>query len=83
MGPCGWTALNVVGHTDTSGSLSYNQGLSERRAHNIADLLVAAGAQAGSLEVSGRGKTQPAVPTAEGVKEPLNRRVEVTPAGGQ
>jgi outer membrane protein OmpA-like peptidoglycan-associated protein len=83
MGPCGWTGLNVVGHTDLSGSLSYNQALSERRARSVADLLAAAGAQPGALTVSGKGKTQPAVATADGVKEPLNRRVEVTPAGGQ
>ena len=81
MGVCHWTGLNVVGHTDLAGSLSYNQGLSERRAHNVADLLTAAGAPAGSLDVRGMGKTQPAVPTADGVREPLNRRVEVTPSG--
>lgn len=81
MGVCHWSGFNVVGHTDLAGSAGYNQGLSERRARNVAGLLTAAGVPAGSLSVSGRGKTQPAVQTADGVREPLNRRVEVTPTG--
>jgi outer membrane protein OmpA-like peptidoglycan-associated protein len=81
MAACHWTGLHVVGHTDLSGSFEYNQGLSERRAHNIATILVAAGAPEGNLVVEGKGKTQPAVPTADGVREPMNRRVEVSPAG--
>jgi outer membrane protein OmpA-like peptidoglycan-associated protein len=81
MSVCHWSGFSVVGHTDLAGSAGYNQGLSERRARNVADLLTAAGAPAGSLSVSGRGKTQPAVQTADGVREPLNRRVEVTPTG--
>ncbi|HEX3407690.1 MAG TPA: OmpA family protein [Caulobacteraceae bacterium] len=81
MAVCHWSGFNVVGHTDLSGSVAYNQRLSERRAHNIAGLLTAAGAPAGSLDVRGMGKSQPAVSTADGVREPLNRRVEVTPSG--
>jgi outer membrane protein OmpA-like peptidoglycan-associated protein len=81
MGVCHWTGLNVVGHTDLSGSVPYNQRLSDRRARNVADLLASAGAPAGSLNVRGVGKSQPAVQTADGVREPLNRRVEVTPSG--
>ena len=80
MRVCHWDGLRVVGHTDMAGSASYNEGLSERRARNVADLLTAAGAPAASLQVSGVGKTQPAVQTADGVREPLNRRVEVTPS---
>jgi outer membrane protein OmpA-like peptidoglycan-associated protein len=83
MGVCHWTSFNVVGHTDTSGTVSYNQRLSERRAQNVAGLLTAAGAQPGALSVKGVGKSEPAVQTGDGVREPLNRRVEVSPAGGQ
>ncbi|WP_423311886.1 OmpA family protein [Caulobacter sp. KR2-114] len=82
MKSCGWSGLHVVGHTDLSGSLGYNQALSERRAHNIADMLAAQGVPAQQIVVEGKGKTSPAVQTADGVKEPLNRRVEIS-VGGQ
>jgi len=80
---CGWSGLRVTGHTDLSGTVSYNQTLSERRARNIAAMLASAGVPEQQIVVEGKGKTSPAVPTEDGVKEPLNRRVEVTPAGGQ
>lgn len=67
----------VVGHTDASGSVDYNMGLSERRAKAVADGLVADGADAKSLDVSWKGKSDLAVPTPDGVKEPLNRRVTI------
>ena len=66
--------LIVVGHTDSSGSPAYNVRLSERRAKAVADSLVAQGVGAGSLQVDWKGETQLAVPTGDGVKEPLNRR---------
>jgi len=64
----------VVGYTDLSGSVAYNLRLSERRAKAAADGLVALGVAQDSLDVSWKGKSDPAVPTADGVKEPLNRR---------
>jgi outer membrane protein OmpA-like peptidoglycan-associated protein len=64
----------VVGHTDTSGSVAYNMRLSERRAKATADGLVSLGVPAASLDVSWKGKSDLAVKTADGVKEPLNRR---------
>jgi OmpA-OmpF porin, OOP family len=67
----------VVGFTDTSGSAAYNLGLSERRAKAVADELVAQGVPADSIDVSWRGKTDLAVPTPDGVKEPLNRRATI------
>lgn len=83
MGPCGWTGLAVTGHTDLSGSLGYNQKLSERRANNVAAELAKDGVSSGAMMVSGKGKTEPAVKTADGVKEPLNRRVEIMPSPAQ
>jgi len=68
-------AVNVVGHTDTSGSAVYNQGLSERRANAVADALAARGVEIGT--VSAKGQTEPAVPTGDGVREPLNRRAVI------
>jgi len=66
-----------IGYTDTSGSAAYNEALSERRAKAVADELVAQGVAADALDVSWRGKTDLAVPTPDGVKEPLNRRTTI------
>ncbi len=63
---------SVVGHTDTSGSVKYNEALSQRRAKNTSSGLTSRGVTVSSE--SGVGETEPAVPTADGVKEPLNRR---------
>jgi outer membrane protein OmpA-like peptidoglycan-associated protein len=67
----------IVGHTDTAGTTAYNQRLSERRAKAGADALVAKGVPPETLSVSGKGETDPAVATGDGVREPLNRRVTI------
>jgi outer membrane protein OmpA-like peptidoglycan-associated protein len=79
----GTATIAVVGHTDTSGSVKYNLRLSERRAKSVADALVGLGVTQGELNVSWVGKTDLAVPTPDGVKEPLNRRttITITPQG--
>ncbi len=79
----GVATVTIVGHTDTSGSVKYNLRLSERRAKVVADALVGLGVQQGNMSVSWVGKTDLAVPTPDGVKEPLNRRttIVVTPPG--
>ena len=64
----------IVGYTDTSGSVAYNLKLSERRAKAAADGLVALGVSQDTLDVSWKGKSDPAVATGDNVKEPLNRR---------
>jgi iron complex outermembrane receptor protein len=69
--------ITVTGHTDTVGSASYNQGLSERRAAAVKDGLVADGVAAGEIATMGVGKTGLLVPTADGVREPQNRRAEI------
>lgn len=74
----GASSLSVVGHTDTSGSASYNQGLSERRARRVAQGLVTRGIPADSMTLAGRGERELAVPTGNSVREPQNRRVEIT-----
>jgi len=78
MQTCGWSGLAVTGHADRSGSDAYNQKLSERRARNVVDLITAAGVAANAVTIDAKGESQPAVPTPDGVREPLNRRVEVT-----
>ncbi|MEM6944950.1 MAG: OmpA family protein [Pseudomonadota bacterium] len=74
----GATALSVVGHTDTVGSDSYNQRLSERRARRVAGALTERGISAGDMTLAGRGERDLARATADNVREPLNRRVEIT-----
>lgn len=70
--------LSIVGHADRSGSVAYNQGLSERRATRVARALSDRGVAPGSMTLAGRSENEPAVPTADGVREPRNRRVEIT-----
>jgi outer membrane immunogenic protein len=69
--------IQVTGYTDRSGSPGYNQRLSERRANNVAKALAAQGVPPASMMVSGRGENDNRVPTADGVREPQNRRVEI------
>jgi len=69
--------IQVTGYTDASGSVGYNQRLSERRANNVANAMVRLGVPRNQMSVSGRGKNDQRVPTADGVREPQNRRVEI------
>ena len=69
--------IQVTGYTDRSGSAGYNQRLSERRANNVARALAALGVPREQMAVSGRGENDNRVPTADGVREPQNRRVEI------
>jgi OmpA-OmpF porin, OOP family len=75
---CGWNSFTVIGHTDRSGSDGYNDTLSRRRAEAVAAKLQASGLSASALTVSGRGESEPKVSTADGERNPTNRRVEVT-----
>ncbi len=71
------TSLTVTGHADRSGSDAYNMALSMRRANAVKDALVRQGIPASSMQVVSRGEGEPLVPTADGVREPQNRRVEI------
>jgi outer membrane protein OmpA-like peptidoglycan-associated protein len=71
------TRITVTGHADRAGSDAYNMALSLRRANAVKDQLVREGIGAGSIVVIGKGESQPLVPTADGVREPQNRRVEI------
>jgi len=71
------TRIEVSGHTDSSGTARYNQGLSVRRAQNVASELVRLGVPRQSITVQGFGESRPLVQTADGVREPQNRRVEI------
>jgi outer membrane protein OmpA-like peptidoglycan-associated protein len=69
--------VTCTGHTDTVGPARYNMALSLRRASAVKDALVREGVAAASISVLGRGEESLLVPTAEGVREPQNRRVEI------
>jgi outer membrane protein OmpA-like peptidoglycan-associated protein len=75
---CDISAAVVVGHTDTSGSPTYNQALSDRRASVVRDAMVARGMGSGAIRAEARGESAPARATRDGVREPLNRRTAVT-----
>ncbi|HYM72801.1 MAG TPA: OmpA family protein, partial [Stellaceae bacterium] len=70
--------VQVTGYTDRSGSPGYNQRLSERRANAVAEAMSRLGVPRTQMAVSGRGENDNRVPTADGVREPQNRRVEIT-----
>jgi OOP family OmpA-OmpF porin len=69
--------ITATGHADKSGPENYNMALSLRRANAVKDALVREGVPATAIAVIGRGESQPLVPTADGVREPQNRRVEI------
>ncbi len=71
------TRIEVNGYTDLSGTASYNQRLSIRRAQSVESELVRDGVARSEIAIHGYGETNPLVPTAKGVREPQNRRVEI------
>jgi outer membrane protein OmpA-like peptidoglycan-associated protein len=72
-----YTRIDVNGYTDTSGTPTYNQHLSVRRAQAVAGELVRDGVSRDSIDIKGFGDTNLLVATGPGVREPQNRRVEI------
>ena len=68
----------VEGYTDSKGSASYNQGLSERRANAVKNALVRAGVDPSRIVAQGYGKEYPVASNATDSGRAQNRRVEVT-----
>ena len=75
---CNSVPIMVAGYTDTSGTASYNIGLSERRAQSVESYLEARNIPGSAISTEGFGEQNPRVPTADGVRELQNRRVEIT-----
>jgi outer membrane protein OmpA-like peptidoglycan-associated protein len=67
----------VIGHTDRVGKEQDNDQLSLQRAERVRDSFIAQGIAFGRIRAAGRGEREPRVPTADGVDEPRNRRVEI------
>jgi len=71
------TRIEVSGHADRSGTPQYNQRLSQRRADAVAAELERQGVPRTAMVIQAFGESRPLVPTADGVREPQNRRVEI------
>jgi OOP family OmpA-OmpF porin len=71
------TRIEVNGYTDLSGTAAYNQRLSTRRAESVEAELIHDGVAKSEIAIHGYGEASPLVPTAQGVREPQNRRVEI------
>lgn len=72
------TAIQVEGHTDSTGSDSYNQLLSERRAGSVRDFLLNQGIQSSRTRAAGYGERNPVASNDSASGREQNRRVELT-----
>ncbi len=68
----------VLGHTDTMGSRASNFDLGLRRANSVRALLIKTGLDPKLIDVISHGEAELLIPTADGVVESRNRRVEIT-----
>jgi outer membrane protein OmpA-like peptidoglycan-associated protein len=75
---CNYQSVLIQGHADLSGNPQYNIGLSQRRVTIVREAMVARGVPGDMMTGEAFGESKPAKSTADGVKEPLNRRTEVT-----
>ena len=69
--------LIIDGHSDRSGPAGPNQRTSLQRAEAVRAYLAARGVPVGAMTTAGPGEEQPIIATADGVREPQNRRVEI------
>lgn len=69
--------IGIAGHADTSGSADYNQKLSLRRAEAVREYLASQGLTTSQISVEAKGETDLLVQTADGVREPSNRRAVI------
>ena len=69
--------LSVEGHTDSTGSDSYNLDLSQRRAESVVNYLTSKGVSASRLNAKGFGESNPTASNDTSASRALNRRVEI------
>jgi len=79
---CSQAQVMIAGHADRSGSDQYNVGLSQRRAANVRAYLARRGIPDGVMTTVALGESRPQLDTADGAREPLNRRVVITFGAG-
>jgi OOP family OmpA-OmpF porin len=77
----GQTSVMLAGYADKSGKPDYNLALSQRRADAAKRYMAGKGVAEGVINTEAFGETHPLVETADGVREPQNRRVEITFGG--
>lgn len=77
-GNCDVVPIMLAGYADRSGSTQYNVGLSQRRNASVRDYLSSRGIPNERISSEAFGEANPRVPTADGVRELQNRRVEIT-----
>jgi len=70
--------ITVIGHTDLVGPDPSNDALSLQRAERVKSILVGMGIPNERILTAGRGRREPLIPSADGVIEPRNRRVEIS-----
>ncbi|MDX1782030.1 MAG: OmpA family protein [Thalassovita sp.] len=71
------STIQVVGHTDNTGSAEYNLGLSSRRASAVSSILIGAGVSASRIQTIGRGEDQPIATNLTPEGRARNRRVDI------
>lgn len=71
------TYIRIVGHTDNTGNVDYNQTLSEKRAKSVDDYLLSQGVSADRMTYEGRGIHEPIANNSTVEGRSLNRRVEI------
>jgi len=77
LSSAGDETLSIMGHTDSMGSDSYNQSLSERRAASVLNYLANKGINRGSMSSSGMGESSPIGDNSTSSGRAENRRVEI------
>ena len=71
------STVQIIGHTDNTGTAAYNQGLSERRAQAVGAVLASAGVPSSRLQAFGAGENQPIASNLTPEGRAQNRRVDI------
>ena len=72
------STVDVVGHTDSDGTASYNSDLSQRRADSVASVFISFGVERARIHAYGRGEDEPVATNDTEAGKALNRRVDIT-----
>lgn len=70
--------INIIGHADTSGPKTYNMRLALKRANEVKSALIQRGMSSDMIVIDAKGETELLVETPDNVREPANRRVNIS-----